>query len=468
MILKTRLLHFFWSIAFVLFFIHSSIAQPSAVYTTGELRSFATNKKMEGVQVQLFVDGKQKDQRISDVKGGFELQLQFDVVYELRFVMEGYVTKAVEINTKGIPEEDQKAGDFFTDHMVISMIPYREEMDVEGLSGRTVGRYNYQVKGRKSGVKNDAGYQAQMSSVVAEIEQQYLQLEEFDQLMQEGEELLRLQQQNAAIEKFRAARTLFPKSKKAAHSLYEAYIGKADRQFEGKQYQDARAVYVHALTMNVENAYPQAKIDEIDELLKPVVGPSEPAQDSVVTIPESPVEEPIVVVEQPEEPASNNLPVVPSESNGTTNGEHTIGSGSSSQSTVVTLSPQEKLARDKAAAQAVQGKSSAGSNYEDLQRQQTQRELEAQQRAQKAHQNRVSRRDSIVGETQETDEAEPAAFALEENTFEQNGKTIVERIVTKGDQRIVYRKVEARWGTFYFKNGQAITAYIWEAETSEK
>ncbi|MBL0127449.1 MAG: hypothetical protein IPP83_08290 [Flavobacteriales bacterium] len=52
----------------------------------------------------------------------------------------------------------------------------------------------------------------------------------------------------------------------------------------------------------------------------------------------------------------------------------------------------------------------------------------------------------------------------EESSTEGN-KVIIRRIVVVGNKGDEYSKVIAKWGTFYFKNGQSITEAIWTKET---
>jgi len=52
----------------------------------------------------------------------------------------------------------------------------------------------------------------------------------------------------------------------------------------------------------------------------------------------------------------------------------------------------------------------------------------------------------------------------EESSTEGN-KVIIRRIVVKGNRADEYSKVIAKWGIYYFKNGQSITEAIWTRET---
>lgn len=52
-----------------------------------------------------------------------------------------------------------------------------------------------------------------------------------------------------------------------------------------------------------------------------------------------------------------------------------------------------------------------------------------------------------------------------EESYTEGNKVIIRRVVVNGDRADEYSKVIAKWGTFYFKNGQSITEAIWARET---
>lgn len=52
-----------------------------------------------------------------------------------------------------------------------------------------------------------------------------------------------------------------------------------------------------------------------------------------------------------------------------------------------------------------------------------------------------------------------------EESYTEGNKVIIRRVVVQGNRADEYSKVIAKWGTFYFKNGQSITEAIWARET---
>lgn len=52
-----------------------------------------------------------------------------------------------------------------------------------------------------------------------------------------------------------------------------------------------------------------------------------------------------------------------------------------------------------------------------------------------------------------------------EESFTQGNNIIIRRVLVQGNKVDEYRKVIAKWGTFYFKNGQSISEHIWSRST---
>lgn len=52
-----------------------------------------------------------------------------------------------------------------------------------------------------------------------------------------------------------------------------------------------------------------------------------------------------------------------------------------------------------------------------------------------------------------------------EESYTEGNKVIIRRVLVQGNKADEYSKVIAKWGTFYFKNGQSITEHIWTVNT---
>lgn len=54
-----------------------------------------------------------------------------------------------------------------------------------------------------------------------------------------------------------------------------------------------------------------------------------------------------------------------------------------------------------------------------------------------------------------------------EESYTEGNKVIIRRVVVQGNKADEYSKVIAKWGTFYFKNGQSISEQIWSVNTEK-
>lgn len=63
--------------------------------------------------------------------------------------------------------------------------------------------------------------------------------------------------------------------------------------------------------------------------------------------------------------------------------------------------------------------------------------------------------------------AEEYPEGVTEESYTEGNKVIIRRVVVNGGRADEYSKVIAKWGTFYFKNGQSITEGMWRKETED-
>lgn len=54
-----------------------------------------------------------------------------------------------------------------------------------------------------------------------------------------------------------------------------------------------------------------------------------------------------------------------------------------------------------------------------------------------------------------------------EESYTEGNKVIIKRVVVQGNKADEYSKVIAKWGTFYFRNGQSISELIWTVNTEQ-
>lgn len=110
--------------------------------------------------------------------------------------------------------------------------------------------------------------------------------------------------------------------------------------------------------------------------------------------------------------------------------------------------------------------------------------VEAEKRARELHERRLvqqsqENRSLAQQRLAETPVDQPRAYSdmnrsklaqdyppgVTEESYTEGNKVIIRRVVVNGNRADEYSKVIAKWGTFYFKNGQSISEYIWSRET---
>ena len=52
-------------------------------------------------------------------------------------------------------------------------------------------------------------------------------------------------------------------------------------------------------------------------------------------------------------------------------------------------------------------------------------------------------------------------------SYTEGNKVIIRRVVVQGNRANAYSKVIAKWGTYYFKDGQPISEQIWTVNTGQ-
>ncbi|MCC6541868.1 MAG: hypothetical protein IT225_06575 [Flavobacteriales bacterium] len=131
--------------------------------------------------------------------------------------------------------------------------------------------------------------------------------------------------------------------------------------------------------------------------------------------------------------------------------------------------------RDQQAALAQKGSAAGAIN---------QRDVEGEKAAQLAREtlynsNSANSRNAAMERLNNITASQPRAFAdhnrsklaqeypegVTEESYTEGNKVIIRRVVVNGNKADEYSKVIAKWGTFYFKNGQSITEMMWRSGT---
>ncbi len=185
-----------------------------------------------GMQIRLLRNGINEQNTLSE-NGKFEYALQFNNQYELQFSKSGYITKKIVISTD-VPERVLKANNDFPPFKIeIELFP-----EVEG------GNY--------------AIFDEPVAMVIYDKE-----LDDFDFDRAYNAEI---EEEIKKIETKIINTPLVPKEDNDS-LLYSQLIKKADSEFEGKSYVNARKNYEKAQKVKPSEKYPQIRINLIDKIL---------------------------------------------------------------------------------------------------------------------------------------------------------------------------------------------------------
>ena len=280
-----------------------SFAQADVIEINGLVKDERSNRLLAGVVVQKIEDGKLVDSITTGVNGRFIMLLKFGHNYDIKFGKNGYVGKFINMNTTNVPDEDQVGGFGFD----LNMNLFEE---IEGVNfdilKQPVGKAKFDASSGE--IAFDFEYTRSMLSKIAELrralEKKYKEEEEklladqkaaeeaakkqakFDALVQEGDGLMTNANYMNAIFKYSEALDLIPdvpsvvqkleKAKKAleedqankeVNEKYNAFIADADKLFQARKYEDAKAKYKSASGVKPNEIYPKTKVEEINGIL---------------------------------------------------------------------------------------------------------------------------------------------------------------------------------------------------------
>ncbi len=392
---------------------------------------------MGGVKIEVLKNGRSTDQVITE-KGDFELDLFYDQEYQLRFSKEGFVTKTIVVNTTKIPDTEKALGEFFTNEMHITMIPNKRCLNTDYLDQNPVAIYKYHSASNDI-TFNETRHQ-QVLQELENIKAQFDDLEGLDEHLATGDASMRSRKYDDAFIAYEKAIELCGKDEeiivKRDSADYRKWVTEADNLFKRRDYQKAKQKYKHALGHHAWKGYPQIKINEIDSLLKPI---EPPLVDD---------EEEIEDLGTPEEPE--------------------VGTKVSRHVEDNFFDPLEKMQRDFDNQHVEDRTASSSEKYDKIKRLKEQQTAIAQGKAEKAQRLRQARIDSLnrLRNSSSATNVEIEDREVIERSYEEGSKTITERSVRVGDKTIVYKKVESRYGTQYFKEGVAVSEYIWNRDTT--
>lgn len=475
------------------------VAQLQNVVAFGSTKDWPGTRGLSSVKVEVLVNNKPVDQVISGKSGKFEIKLFYEKQYQLRFSKSGYVTKLVEVDTRNIPPEEKTKGEFYTNKMLVDMIPIRECLDYADAEKQPVGRYAYDKT--NNDIELDVSDQKRVQALFNKVKKQYHELDDLQLLVDEGDRAMRGKQFKQAAKQYQKAVSLCTANDrimtKRDSARYRIKISIADSLFGIHKYKRARSEYVKALTYETWRMYPDQKIAEIDGLTTvgddddpPISAGDDPdvsgddvgatggtsagsaTLTDIVASPEGP--KPTVVTTDNTTDVDNSTPtthpIKTTKPDPNVNLSPTASTEPKHKKPVRYYDPKEKLEIDRSGQHVQDRTGTSQEKWDKIQQAKNRRADAAATLEEKAAADRTARADSLQ-QVQHVSVDPNDKFkdqTVSEEITEEGQKTIVTRTVVRSERTFVYKKVSARWGVFYFRDGNAIAEHTWERETGGK
>lgn len=264
-------------------------AQDGILDVYGTVKDDATMKKMEGAVIKVLQNASEYDTFTTAGNGKYEFELPLGYSYKLSFSKGDYISKSVEINTKGIPEEDMAGG--FQLNMDMSLFNDDGCFDPAVLN-KPIGKAAFDPV--RNAVEFDFDYTA---GVQREIEAEFARceeleekmdemLEEFAELIAKGDEKMGKEAYADAVDLFQQALDIFPDKEPAPEKLeaakkalaeqeaaaelerrYAELLDNARADIKKEQFEDARDALNEALTLKPDEREPKDMLAEIADKL---------------------------------------------------------------------------------------------------------------------------------------------------------------------------------------------------------
>lgn len=208
--------------------LQSLYSQEPGLFIEGTVKEEKT--KLSGVTVSVLLAGRQINSMVTPVNGVFSYTLGYNNEYIVQFSKDGYTTKKIYVNTKGVPPAD--AVDIFEfTGFEVSLFKTIPDLDVSLLQ-KPIGKISFVSP--DEGFDYDAAYTASIQE----------QLQKF--------------QQELAMKK---------KAAEDAEAKYKSSLAKADKAYGTKDYKGAKDMYYEASGIKPDEKYPKEKIGEIEKIL---------------------------------------------------------------------------------------------------------------------------------------------------------------------------------------------------------
>ena len=259
-------------------------------YIFGVVKDKDTFKKMEGVDIVVYKDGKEFETFKTSASGKFDLYLPLGNDYVIQFGKTGFISKKVSLATKSIPEED-RAGGFETnlDMTIFGDIPGFDKSILD----QPIGKAGFNPQ--NNAMEFDYEYTEQINRKIdAELErleklagQMDKLKKDFDALVAAGDKDMTASNFQSAVKNYSDALKIFPDDKpvtakrddaqakldalnaaNAEAQKYQKLISEGQDFFGKGNYEASRNKFVEARDMRPNEKLPNDKIKEIDGIVQ--------------------------------------------------------------------------------------------------------------------------------------------------------------------------------------------------------
>ncbi len=207
----------------------------------------ANKKKVEGAIVILYKGGVIEEKINTSSNGKFTFKLIQDMEYTLSVTKAGYITKKLLFSTKGIPAD--VLADYEQDGTKPEISIFEMPKDpsivsqINAILSQPMAKFSFDDEKKK--IVFDEAYSESMQNALLNLKK--LEEESIKKLEEDAK-------QKAITDA-------------AITSKYNSSISKADAAFNKKDYTSAKTAYNEALGIKPSEAYPKAKLTEIDKLI---------------------------------------------------------------------------------------------------------------------------------------------------------------------------------------------------------
>jgi tetratricopeptide (TPR) repeat protein len=275
-------------------------SQGGDLYIFGIVKDYATSKKIPGVTIKAFENGKLVDTYETKVNGKYEFFLDVGKQYELVFSKPGIVTKRVSMDARNIPSEDVGAG--FSMNIEMSLFEEMEGLDVSILDQPIgIAKYNantgalefdfaytQKIKDELNRLMREWAAKSKEKEAAAQGEQKELAALDanFNKVIERADAEFLKENYQAAVASYKEALTLKPADPMATNKLAEAEkklleknaalvkeedykkaIAAADEYFNKSDYEKAVGKYNEALVIKKDEKYPKDQIAKANDLI---------------------------------------------------------------------------------------------------------------------------------------------------------------------------------------------------------